>query len=155
MQRSGDIDDTRAFTGHMKSGFVNEIGDDFIDKLIDNFETDPERGTRVGFAQSGGGAVSRVGRTDTAFSHREAQYTLMSFVSWATGEDGTEHANYADAHWSEIEPYTSGFYVNDYFDQTQEQVVQTYRDNFPRLLNIKRQYDPDNLFRLNANIRPS
>ena len=47
----------------------------------------------------------------------------------------------------------SGFYVNDYFDQTQEQVNRTYRENFPRLLEIKKQYDPTNLFRLNANIK--
>lgn len=154
VQRSGDIDDTRAFTGQMKSGFLDEISDDFIDKLVDNFETHPDRGTRFGFGQSGG-AISRVGPNDTAFSHREAQYTLLSFVSWATGEDGSEHSDYINAHWSNLEPFTTGFYVNDYYDQTQKQVVQTYRDNFPRLLKIKQQYDPNNLFRLNANIRPS
>ena len=152
VQRSGDVDDTRAFTGQMKSGFVNEISDEFVDKLIDNFEVHPDRGTRVGFAQSGG-AISRVGRTDTAFSHREAQYVLMSFVSWAPDADGTAHIDYVNSHWSNVAPYTTGFYVNDYFDQTQEQVNQTYRENFPRLLEIKQQYDPTNLFRLNANIR--
>jgi len=152
VQRSGDIDDTRAFTGQMKSGFVNEIGDDLVDKLVDNFEMHPDRGTRIGFAQSGG-AISRVGRTETAFSHREAQYHLMSFVSWAPGADGTAHIDYINSHWSDVAPFTTGFYVNDYFDQTQEQVNGTYRDNFPRLLKIKQQYDPTNLFRLNANIR--
>jgi hypothetical protein len=152
VQRSGDIDDTRAFTGQMKSGFVNEIGDDLVNKLVDNFEMHPDRGTRIGFAQSGG-AISRVGRKETAFSHREAQYHLMSFVSWAPGADGTGHIDYINSHWSNVAPFTTGFYVNDYFDQTQEQVNETYRDNFPRLLKIKQQYDPTNLFRLNANIR--
>ena len=52
-----------------------------------------------------------------------------------------------------VEPFTTGFYVNDYFDHSQEQVNRTYRENFPRLLEIKKQYDPTNLFRLNANIR--
>jgi hypothetical protein len=136
----------------MKSGFVNEIGGDLVDKLVDNFEMHPDRGTRIGFAQSGG-AISRVGRTETAFSHREAQYHLMSFVSWAPGADGTAHIDYINSHWSNVAPFTTGFYVNDYFDQTQEQVNGTYRDNFPRLLKIKQQYDPTNLFRLNANIR--
>ncbi len=154
VQRSGDIDDTRAFTGQMKSGFLNEISDDLVDKLVDNFEMHPDRGTRIGFAQSGG-AISRVGRTETAFSHREAQYHMMSFVSWVPGADGTEHIDYINAHWSNVGPFTTGFYVNDYFDQTQEQVNRTYRDNFPRLLKIKQQYDPTNLFRLNANIRAS
>jgi hypothetical protein len=152
VQRSGDIDDTRAFTGQMKSGFLNEVSGDLVDKLVDNFETHPDRGTRIGFAQSGG-AISRVGRTETAFSHREAQYHMLSFVSWASGQDGTEHIDYINSHWSSVGPFTTGFYVNDYFDQTQEQVNQTYRENFPRLLKIKQQYDPTNLFRLNANIR--
>lgn len=151
VQRSGDVDDTRVFTGQMKSGFVNDVDDKLIDHVMDNFEMHPDRGTRVGFSQSGG-AISRVGRTDTAFSHREAQHTLMSFVSWAPGVDGTEHAKYHNAHWSKVEPLTTGFYVNDYFDQSQEQVNQTYRENFPRLLKIKQQYDSTNLFRLNANI---
>ena len=151
VQRSGDVDDTRVFTGQMKSGFVNDVDDKLIDHVMDNFEMHPDRGTRVGFSQSGG-AISRVGRTDTAFSHREAQHTLMSFVSWAPGVDGTEHAKYHNAHWSKVEPLTTGFYVNDYFDQSQEKVNQTYRENFPRLLKIKQQYDSTNLFRLNANI---
>jgi FAD/FMN-containing dehydrogenase len=152
VQRSGDIDDTRAFTGQMKSGFLNEVSEELVEALVDNFELHPDRGTRIGFAQSGG-AISRVGRTETAFSHREAQYHLLSFVSWPSGADATGHIDYIDAHWSNVEPFTTGFYVNDYFDQTQEQVNRTYRENFPRLLEIKKQYDPTNLFRLNANIR--
>jgi hypothetical protein len=152
VQRSGDIDDTRAFTGYMKSGFINTIDGDLIDNLIDNFEAHPDRATRFGFGQSGG-AIGRVGRTDTAFSHREANYNLLSFVSWKTGNDGDEHVKYINSHWSNVQPFTTGFYVNDHFDQSQDMVNQTYRENFPRLLKIKQQYDPTNLFRLNANIR--
>lgn len=154
VQRSGDIDDTRAFTGYMKSGFINTISTGLIDNLIDNFEAHPDRATRFGFAHSGG-AIGRVGRTETAFSHREANYNLLSFVSWKTGDNGEDHVKYIKSHWSNVEPFTTGFYVNDYFDQPQEQVSQNYRENFPRLLKIKRQYDPTNLFRLNANIRAS
>jgi len=154
VQRSGDVSDTRIFTGQMKSGFTNEISGDFIDTLVDNFEMHPDRGSRFSFAQSGGGAIARVGRTETAFPHRDALYTLMSFVSWAPEADEPQpHIDYINAFWSKAEPFTTGFYVNDYFDQSQEQINQTYRENFPRLLKIKRQYDPANLFRLNANIQ--
>lgn len=154
VQRSGDIDDTRAFTGHMKSGFINTITPELIDALVDNFETHPDRATRFGFSHSGG-AIGRVGRTDTAFSHRESNYNLLSFVSWKTGAESEEHVKYINSHWSNAEPFTTGFYVNDYFDQSQEMVDRTYRENFPRLVKIKKQYDPTNLFRLNANIRPA
>ena len=154
VQRSGDIDDTRAFTGSMKSGFINKITGELIDNLIDKFEAHPDRSTRFFFGHSGG-AIGRVGRTDTAFSHREANYNLLSFVSWKTGDDSEDHIKYIRSHWSNVEPFTTGFYVNDLYDQSQVEVNQTYRDNFPRLLKIKQQYDPTNLFRLNANIRPA
>jgi len=152
VQRSGDMDDTRAFTGYMKSGFVGSISGDFIDALIDNFEAHPDRATRFGFGHAGG-AISRVSNSDTAFAHRDSNYNLLSFVSWKTGEEGAEHVDYINSHWSKAEPFTSGFYVNDYYDQSQKMVSQTYRENFPRLLKIKQKYDPTNLFRLNANIR--
>jgi len=152
VQRSGDMDDTRAFTGYMKSGFINSISGDLVDALVDNFEAHPDRATRFGFGHSGG-AIGRVANTDTAFANRDANYNLLSFVSWKTGEDSAEHENYIKSHWSNVEPFTSGFYVNDQFDQPQEMVSSTYRENFPRLLKIKQRYDPTNLFRLNANIR--
>ena len=154
VQRSGDIDDTRAFTGYMKSGFINTISGELIDAVVDNFEAHPDRATRIGFAQSGG-AIGRVASTDTAFAQRDADYNLMSFISWKTGEDGGTHEQYIKSHWSHAEPFTDGFYVNDHFDQPQKAVNNTYGENFPRLLKIKQQYDPTNLFRMNANIRQS
>jgi len=78
---------------------------------------------------------------------------MLSFTSWALDADGEEHLKYINEHWSYAEPHSTGFYVNDLFDQTQEQINQTYRDNFPRLLGLKQEYDPTNLFRMNANIR--
>jgi FAD/FMN-containing dehydrogenase len=152
VQRSGDIDDTRAFTGYMKSGFVVSISGELVDALVDNFEAHPDRATRIGFGHSGG-AIGRVANSETAFAHRDANYNLLSFVSWKTGADSEEHEKYIKSHWSNVEPYTSGFYVNDHFDQSQEMVNATYRENFPRLLKIKQRYDPTNLFKLNANIR--
>ena len=59
---------------------------------------------------------------------------------------------YIKSHWSHVEALSTGFYVNDQYDESQEKVSQTYRENFPRLLKIKKAYDPTNLFRLNANI---
>lgn len=152
VQRSGDIDDTRAFTGHFTSGFITDTTSGLIDAIVDNYEAHPERGGRVGFAQCGG-AIRRISRTDTAFVSRDAEHVLMSFVGWDTNSDGAEHSKYIKGHWAKVHPFTDGFYVNDYFDQTQDMVNSTYGENFQRLLKIKQQYDPGNLFRLNANIR--
>ena len=152
VQRSGDMQDTRTFTGHVKSGFFKSFSGKLIDDLVDNFEVHPNRATRL-FVGSMGGAISRLSNADTAFAHRDANYSMLSFVSWKVGEDETEHTKYINGHWSHVEPRSTGFYVNDYYDQTQQQVNGTFRDNFAKLLKVKQQYDPTNLFRMNANIR--
>ena len=152
VQRSGDMEDTRTFTGHVKAGFFQSLTDDIINKLVDNFETHPDRGTRF-FLGAMGGAIGRIANADTAFAHRDAKHNLLSFVSWKNGMDSAEHVNYINSHYSTVENLSTGFYVNDYFDHSQAEVNATYRENFPRLLKIKKAYDPGNLFRLNANIK--
>ncbi len=152
VQRSGDVGDVREFIGRMKSGFVTELSEACIDAMVDNFEPHPDRGARIAIVQDGG-AIGRVGQTETAFAHRDSKFNVLSFLGWKSGVDPTQHVDYHSAHWAKVEPFTTGFYVNDYYDHTQEQVNRTYRENFPRLLRIKQEYDPTNLFRLNANIK--
>ncbi len=152
VQRSGDIVDTRTFSGHVKSGFFTEMSDKYIDNLVDNFQVNPARSTRVHMGAMGG-AISKLTNQDTAFAHRDAKFDLLSFVSWKTGEDSDEHIKYINDHYDSVAPMATGFYVNDYFDHTQQQVNSTYRENFPKILKVKQQYDPTNLFRVNANIK--
>jgi hypothetical protein len=54
-----------------------------------------------------------------------------------------------------LEPYTDGWYTNEASDETSRVLNANYQGNFERLLKVKNQYDPENLFRLNANIKPS
>jgi FAD/FMN-containing dehydrogenase len=105
--------------------------------------------------QQSGGAIGRVAPDATAFAHRESRHNMLSIVGWKYGEDGSGHIRYIKSQWTQLEPYTRGFYTNDMFDETAPIVNANYRENYPRLLKIKQQYDPTNLFRLNANIRPS
>jgi len=153
LQRSGDYDDPRAFSGYMKSGFTGKLTPKLVDDLVDNFEHRPDRATRVVFQQSGG-AIGRVAPDATAFAHRDSKHNMLSFVSWKHGEDGSEHVRYIKSHWTHMEPYTRGIYTNDVFSEGQEVINTNYRGNYARLLELKQRYDPTNLFRLNANIRP-
>ena len=63
---------------------------------------------------------------------------------------------WAKTYWEALHPWSAGgAYVNFMMDEGEERVRATYRDNYPRLSALKRKYDPDNLFRVNQNVRPA
>lgn len=155
LQKSGDNDDPRANGAYIKSGFVNHITPDIVRDLLETFQPHPGRATWMAFGQSGG-AIHRVPYGATAFTNRDAGHDLLSFIGWPinTG-DGSEHIAYVQKQWKVLEPYTNGFYVNDAANETQAQVDANYGANLERLVQVKNTYDPTNLFRLNANVRPT
>jgi FAD/FMN-containing dehydrogenase len=100
--------------------------------------------------------IGRVANDATAFAHRDAMGNLLSLVNWPFGRDGSEHIAWIKQFWSPIESFTTGFYVNDLeIDHTAPTVSRNYRENHSRLVQIKNEYDPENLFRLNANVQPT
>lgn len=153
IQRMGDDSDPRTGGEYLKSGFADGIGEQLIDSLTGGFEPHPDRVT-VAFFQHSGGAISRVPSDATAFSHRWASHSVFTTVSWNPDVDREEHVRYVRNYWNEVEPSTRGFYTNEVSDESQRVVNSNYEDNFEKLLAVKREYDPSNLFRLNANIRP-
>ena len=93
---------------------------------------------------------------DTAFSHRDSLANMLAIVGWPHGSDPSEHIDWIRRFWTGLEPHTQGFYVNDLGpDETSTQINANYGENFNRLVSIKNRYDPGNLFRLNANVKPS
>ena len=105
--------------------------------------------------QPSGGAIGRVAADATAFPHRDSKHNMLCNTRWPLGTEGAEHLAYVEAFWKGIEPYTQGFYTNDMLEQSQGMVNRNYLGNYRRLVEIKNQYDPGNLFRLNANVQPS
>ena len=157
LQRSGDIDDPRAQASYLKSGFVSEIPQGLIDTIVEGFEGDPSRRTSLS-VQQGGGAIGHVANNATAFVYRKSIGNLLLGVGWPHGDDSTEHVAWIKEFWTKLESFTQGFYVNDGDPDayaTIASVHANYRENYPRLVEIKSRYDPDNLFRLNANVQPT
>ena len=153
-QRSGDDSDVRAMGTYMKSGFTKGISEKLIAAVIDGFAGDPSRSTAV-FTQHAGGAISRPAIDACAFPHRHAQHSLMAAVSWPVGTEAAPHMNALRKYWATLEPLTSGFYINEVNDESRAVLDANYRENFPRMVSTKKQYDPNNLFRLNANVQPA
>jgi hypothetical protein len=154
LQRSGDSSDPRAIGSYTKTGYVKHISPALADAMIDGLEYHPERSTTVGF-QHLGGAISRVAGDATAFPHRGIHATSLLLVDWPSSIDPTRHIDWLKKYWDTVEPHTDGFYTNDVVDESQKQIDENYLGNYPRLLALKKRYDPTNLFRLNANVVPS
>ena len=66
-----------------------------------------------------------------------------------------EIISWTKQYWEAVHPYSAGgAYVNFMMDEGEERVKATYGDNYARLVTIKNKYDPNNLFRVNQNIKP-
>ncbi|MCI0434119.1 MAG: FAD-binding protein [Gemmatimonadetes bacterium] len=156
LQRSGDIDDPRARASYLKSGFIPRLPADLVTILVEGLQGHPNRMTQM-FIQPAGGAIGRVTNDATAFSHRDAFGNLGIGVDWAMGDDPAEHVAWIKDFWTRIEPLTRGFYSNDGDPEayTRSSVARNYRGNLDRMVRVKNQYDPANLFRLNANVPPT
>lgn len=102
-----------------------------------------------------GGALSRVGEEETAFGGRSAGHTFNITAITETAEGFAEEREWVRSFWSALEPYHTGVYVNFLMEEGEERIRQAYgAKKYARLKSLKRRYDPDNLFRLNQNIRP-
>jgi FAD/FMN-containing dehydrogenase len=152
VQKSFDNSDPRTGGDYMKSGFTSRISEGLIVALAEYFEPHPERLSWL-FFQHAGGAIGRVDPDATAFAHRYASHALGAVATWNPGVDPAPHFAYVRQYWKELEPHTRGWYTNEIADEAQKVVNANYQGNFDRLLKVKDEYDPTNLFRLNANIR--
>jgi FAD/FMN-containing dehydrogenase len=102
------------------------------------------------------GAVSRVAEDATAFNHRQARFLIHPIAIWADPTDDERHIGWARALSDSFAPYrTGGVYLNFTADTATDRVRAAYDDaTYGRLVALKKQYDPDNIFRFNQNIAP-
>ena len=154
VQRMNDNQDPRSVGTYLKSGFIGGFRKELVDTIVDAFQPHPERATML-FFQHGGGAVSKVGTDAMAFPHRYATHNMLTLVSWPLELDRTPHVDYLRGSWAKLEPFTRGYYTNEVADEAQSVVDENYQGNLARMREVKRKYDPKNLFRLNANVVPA
>jgi hypothetical protein len=154
LQKSGDSLNGWGRRFYGKSGFVDAITPRLIERVIDMFASAPPDSFGL-VAQQAGGMVGRVPVDATAFANRSAGYWLMLSQGWSDpGADEKIIAPIRTA-WKQIEPLTSGFYVNAMSESEDARVAANFGVNYARLQQVKRKYDADNQFRLNANITPA
>jgi FAD/FMN-containing dehydrogenase len=140
---------------YIKGGYVRRMTSELGNAIVDYLEHSPADNTVVGIPQFGG-AISRVKPTATAYWHREASHEVIAIGFWddAAGAEGT--TQWVRGAFKAIEPFTDGYYVNHGgYDESERRIRANYGDNYPRLAALKKRYDPSNLYRLNANIKPA
>ena len=101
------------------------------------------------------GAAHRVGKDDTAWSYRDAKFSTGIFGLDTDPASMPKRTEWVREYWDALHPYSAGgAYLNFMGDEGEDRVAASYRDNYTRLAEIKRKYDPGNLFRMNQNIKP-
>jgi FAD/FMN-containing dehydrogenase len=137
-----------------KAHFLRAISDEVIDILIDNYANVPSP-LSIPFFQQTGGAMQR---GHSAYAHRDALYNLILIAQWLDPAESERHVRWTRELWQTLQPYTTGgIYVNDMGREEEDgadQVKAAYGVNYRRLAELKRKYDPTNLFRHNQNIKP-
>ena len=101
------------------------------------------------------GAPNRVPRNATAYAHRDAKFVLNVHGRWDSPTQDASCIEWARAFFNASAPYASaGAYVNFMTEEEGNRVAAAYGPNYDRLVELKRRYDPENIFHMNQNIKP-
>ena len=136
---------------YLKGGFVREYSSGLVRVLADEFR--PDKQSSIYF-QNANGAVADIPQTATAFSHRNVVGNMLLLATWNDRSQDEPARAKIRATWNRLEPFTDGYYVN-LSDADPKTTDSNYGPNFNRLVALKKQFDPTNLFRLNSNIKPA
>ena len=100
------------------------------------------------------GAVTRVRPADMAFAMRQPGYEVDVFGNWSAPQEKESAVRWVKALRDKLQPLAHGMYVNGLSETSEDLVRAAYGPNYARLVEIKKKYDPNNVLRLNQNIKP-
>jgi FAD/FMN-containing dehydrogenase len=140
---------------YWKSHNLSALGDELIDLVADRLQHLPSPQSEI-FVAALGGAASRFAPDATAYVQRDAQLVMNVHARWDHEAEDQRCIGWAREFFAASAPFaTGGVYVNFLTADEDERVRAAYGSNYARLAEVKRTYDPENLFRVNQNIRPS
>ncbi len=145
----------RGALNYWKLSFLRQLNDDAIDALVDGFASCPSPMSAT-VIEHFHGAVTRVGLSNTAVPHREPGYNVVITSVWMDPAGTDDNIAWTRAAYAALVPHLARRRYVNYLDhdESADAVEAAYGPNYPRLAEVKRRYDPENLFRLNQNIKP-
>ena len=149
----------RGLLNYHRGIHLNALPDEAIDTYVD-------LGTEIALVSAPttmsvlfrhGGAVSRVPNNATAAGHRDAAYMAHPIACWQDPAQTQLHLDWVQRFSEAMAPFTTGgVYLNFEPDEGEERVRAGYgAEKYAKLVTLKDKWDPDNLFRVNQNIKPS
>ncbi|HRO45496.1 FAD-binding oxidoreductase [Agriterribacter sp.] len=140
---------------YWKADYVKDLTAETIKKHIEYARQMPTRYCTMHMYNING-AASKVGRGETAWNYRDANYGMVIVGVADNVNDKEKVIEWAKNYWSDVHPYSmGGAYINMMMDEGADRVKASYGDNYNKLAQIKAKYDPGNLFRVNQNIKPA
>jgi FAD/FMN-containing dehydrogenase len=140
---------------YWKSHNFSEVSDDVIDVMLKYTKLLPSPQCEI-FLALVGGEVNKVAPDATAYAHRDADFVLNVHGRWDTPEEDDKCISWARDFFKESAPFAHGsVYVNFMTEEETARISEAYGPNYDRLVQVKNKYDPNNLFRMNHNIKPT
>ena len=140
---------------YWKSHNFSTLQDGLFDAVIESIENLPSPQCEIFFGAIGG-ATTRPAPESAAYAHRDAQFVMNVHGRWQEQADDERCIGWAREFFKASAPFASGgVYVNFLTADEGDRVRSAYGPNYDRLAQVKRTYDPDNLFRTNQNIQPA
>ena len=139
---------------YWKANFVTELTDEVIDAHLKHGPEVPAVNSTMHIYPING-ACHRVASDATAFTHREANFATVIAGMWPDPADNDANTKWVRDYYEATAPLSEeAGYINFMAGDDQDRIRANYGSNYDRLVTVKRQYDPDNLFHLNQNIAP-
>ena len=145
---------TRGARNYWKSHNFSELSDDALDCVVTFAGQLPSSQCEI-FVGLIAGAPNRVPADAMAYGHRDARFVMNVHGRWDDRADDARCIAWARQFFDAAAPYASaGAYVNFMTEEEGSRVAAAYGDNYARLVELKRKYDPTNVFHVNQNIQP-
>jgi FAD/FMN-containing dehydrogenase len=139
---------------YWKGDFVRELSDEAVAQHVRFREVPTPQSTMHLYPIDG--AVHRVGREETAWNYRDANWSMV--IAGVDGDPGNRDVitRWARDYWQALHPHSAGgSYINFMMEEGPDRIRATYGANYERLQQVKAKYDPENFFHVNQNIEPA
>lgn len=140
---------------YWKSHNFSSLGEGAVDAIIEYAGTLPSSQCEI-FIATLGGQTGRAQSEAMAYSNRDANYVLNVHARWETAAEDERCIHWAREFFTRTQPYASdGAYINFLTDDETDRIAFAYGASYERLVELKKKFDPTNLFRVNQNILPA